>query len=41
MTGATSFFKREAIFTLLLQIGFPAVGLLFVLVVMWWRWLSR
>jgi len=41
MRVTKSFFKREAIFTLLLQVGLPVLGLLLVLIIMVLRrWLS-
>ena len=41
MSGTKSFFKREAIFTLLFQLALPALGLLFVLIALLWRMLTR
>jgi ABC-type uncharacterized transport system involved in gliding motility auxiliary subunit len=36
-----SFFKREAIFTVLFEIVIPVLGLLLVLIAYLWRWASR
>ncbi len=36
-----SFFKREAIFTVLFEIVIPLLGLLLVLIAYLWRWASR
>ncbi len=36
-----SFFKREAIFTMLFEIVFPVLSLLVVLILYLWRWLTR
>ena len=41
MQPAKSFFKREAVFTLLFQLGIPVLSLLFFLVFYLWRWASR
>jgi hypothetical protein len=41
MSDSKSFFKREAVITMLFQIALPALGLLFVLVMLLGRWLSR
>jgi ABC-type uncharacterized transport system involved in gliding motility auxiliary subunit len=41
MRDSKSFFKREAIFTMLFQIVLPSLGLLFVLIIYLWRWLSH
>jgi ABC-type uncharacterized transport system involved in gliding motility auxiliary subunit len=41
MRTEKSFFKREAVFTVLFQIVLPLLGLLFVLVIYLWRWASR
>ncbi|HEX8775712.1 MAG TPA: hypothetical protein VF735_19225 [Pyrinomonadaceae bacterium] len=34
MRATKSFFKREAIFTLLFQVAFPVLGLLFLLIML-------
>lgn len=41
MRQTKSFFKREAIFTMLFQIVLPILGLFFVLLAYLWRWASR
>jgi hypothetical protein len=41
MRTEKSFFKREAIFTIVSQIVLPIVGFLFILIVYLWRYLSR
>jgi hypothetical protein len=41
MSAPKSFFKNEAIFTMLFQIAMPLLGLIFVAIVLFWRWLSR
>jgi len=41
MSTPKSFFKSEAIFTMLFQIAMPVLGLIFVATVLLWRWLSR
>lgn len=41
MNETKSFFKREAIFTIVSQIVLPILGLLVVLILYLWRYLSR
>ena len=41
MRLAKSFFKREAIYTMLFEIALPIMGGLVVLIIYLWRWLSR
>jgi hypothetical protein len=41
MGAPKSFFKNEAVFTMLFQIAMPVLGLIFVAMVLLWRWLSR
>ena len=41
MKRTKSFFKREAAATMLFNLALPAVGLLFILIIMCWRWLAR
>ena len=36
-----SFFKREAIFTMLFEIVIPIMSLILILIMYLWRWLSR
>lgn len=36
-----SFFKREAIFTMLFEFVFPILGGLVILLIYLWRWLAR
>jgi hypothetical protein len=39
MKSTKSFFKREAVFTAIFQAGLPLLGLLLVLITLFWRWL--
>ena len=41
MRVTKSFFKREAIFTMLFEIAMPIVSLFVILMIYLWRWLSR
>jgi hypothetical protein len=41
MSAPKSFFKSEAIFTMLFQIAMPVLGLLLVAIILFWRWLNR
>jgi len=36
-----AFFKREAAATMLFNLALPVLGLLFILIIMCWRWLAR
>jgi hypothetical protein len=36
-----AFFKREATATILFNLALPVTGLLFMLIIMCWRWLAR
>lgn len=41
MGAPKSFFKREAIFTMLFEIAMPILSLFVILIIYLWRWLSR
>ena len=41
MSAPKSFFKSEAVFTMLFQIVIPVLSLLFVAILYLWRWLLR
>ncbi|HEX8138802.1 MAG TPA: hypothetical protein VF544_14640 [Pyrinomonadaceae bacterium] len=41
MKHTKSFFKREATATMLFNLALPVAGLLFILIIMCWRWLAR
>jgi len=41
MRQSKSFFKREAIFTVLFEIVMPILSLFVILIIYLWRWLSR
>ena len=41
MRTEKSFFKREAVFTVLFQIVLPVLGFLLILCIYLWRWASR
>jgi hypothetical protein len=41
MKQPKSFFKREAVFTMLFEIAMPVVSLFVILFIYLWRWLTR